>query len=144
MHKIKSYKLFERIKVIDDMCLEIKDICLEIEDAGGRVTIDKPSRFFLPAGADIIWENEELYRCIYIDNFYNKISLDELKDCLIRVQEYLGKYFKQLFLWFIKPSFDGSYVKSNKYKPTNNYIEINLNDSIELQDVKLILIIFKY
>ena len=134
-HLKKFNESYEAEKRIEDICLELEDICLELKDACTKVDIDKANIFFLPYDSNIVskaLEYKDLYRCIYLDNryFHSLLGWPELKDCLLRIKEYLYPLVKDVEFFY-------SFSIYMEYK------KFDLNDNTEIEEIPLfIMIIF--
>lgn len=107
---MKYLKLYEsidgdRVRFISNIIQNIKDILLEVEDLG--------------------YETQVYDTCLIIYKPDNKnINLDEIKDCLLRLKDYLGDRYYDCLFYITIINLDDSRVRGWK--------EIDLNEDTSI------------
>jgi len=137
MRYLKKFNESISRETIEDILLELKDIGLTIEFRDEYATKDDYySRIGTGNG----------FILVYYTGEYDYIKYDDIKDCLLRVKDYLGDNFICAFHTAdktrIKIDFDSLYFSPMHYM-TGKYFNLNENTKIDYTKVKTFVIKYK-
>ena len=104
---------------------DIDDILLELSDLGINVSNEMLRRGELGYDQDI---HLFMIKCISIENgdFNDGLEWRDIKDCILRIKQYLGKRFVR----FLYRKYDVTWYHS-KYYSKSKYIELNEDTDIK-------------
>jgi len=112
---------------------DIEDILLELKDIGFTIDII-PKQYKAYSTGTIFIEKSENENYTYRDDGYNRLEFkwEEIKDCVLRLKDYLGKNFISFEYTLGGEEYEGVWEK----------VDLN-NDTVIFDQIEMVLIKYK-